>query len=71
LKAARILLQIFPAVILVLFTNYATESLEEHARRAGIHAVVPKNQAAKHLMPTIRTLFAGEHPPPTGRTAVA
>jgi DNA-binding NarL/FixJ family response regulator len=71
LEAARILLQMFPTVVLVLFTNYATESLEEHARRAGIHAVVPKNQAARHLMPTIRALFAGEPPSPASRPAVA
>jgi DNA-binding NarL/FixJ family response regulator len=71
LEAAPLLLKILPTVILVLFTNYAVESLEGPARRAGIHAVVPKNQAAKHLMPTIRALFAGEPPSPASRPAVA
>src|SRR5579864_3935100 len=66
LEAAPLLLQILPTVILVLFTNYATESMEAHARRAGVHAVVPKNQTGTHLMATIRALFAGEPPAPRG-----
>jgi DNA-binding NarL/FixJ family response regulator len=71
LEAAPLLLEIIPTVILVLFTNYAHESLEGPARSAGIHAVVPKNQAATHLMPTIHALFAGEPPSPASRPAVA
>src|ERR1700751_2263826 len=71
LEAAPLLLQILPTVILVLFTNYATESMEAHARRAGVHAVVPKNQTGTHLMATIRALFAGEPPAPRGGPALA
>ena len=71
LEAAPILLNKVPNVILVLVTNYASYAMAAPAREAGIHAVVPKNQAATHLMPTIRALFAGEPPSPASRPAVA
>ena len=38
-------------MILILFTNYASDEIEAPAREAGIHAVVPKHQADTHLMP--------------------
>jgi len=71
LEAAPILRNKVPAVILVLVTNYASYAMAAPAREAGIHAVVPKNQAATHLMPTIRALFEGESPSPASRPAVA
>ena len=60
LEAAPILLDKLPTVILILFTNYASDEIEAPAREAGIHAVVPKHQADTHLMPTIHALFSSE-----------
>jgi DNA-binding NarL/FixJ family response regulator len=71
LEAVPILLNEVPNVILVLLTNYASYAMASPAREAGIHAVVSKNQAATHLMPTIRALFAGDPLSPIGRAAVA
>jgi DNA-binding NarL/FixJ family response regulator len=70
LEAAPLLLQILPTVILVLFTNYVTESLEVYAHTAGVHAVVHKHQGVTHLLPTVRALFAGQPLPPRVRKAV-
>jgi DNA-binding NarL/FixJ family response regulator len=64
LEAAPILRDKVPTVILVLFTNYASYAMAAPAREAGIHAVVPKNQAATHLMPIVHALFASQQPPP-------
>ena len=60
LEAAPILIKKLPNVILILFSNYASDALEAPAREAGIHAVVPKHQASTHLIPTGHTLFAGQ-----------
>jgi DNA-binding NarL/FixJ family response regulator len=45
LEAAPILRKKLPTVILILFSNYASDAMEAPAREAGIHAVVPKHQA--------------------------
>ena len=53
LEAAPILRKKLPTIILILFSNYASDAMEAPAREAGIHAVVPKHQASTHLMPTV------------------
>jgi DNA-binding NarL/FixJ family response regulator len=71
LEAAPILLKKLPNVIVILLTNYAGDAMEAPAREAGIHAVVSKQQASTHLMPTVHALFSGLPPSPEGRAAVA
>jgi len=71
LEAAPILRKKLPTVILILFSNYASDAMEAPAREAGIHAVVPKHQASTHLMPAVHALFSGLPPSPKGRPAVA
>jgi len=64
LEAAPILLKKLPNVIVILLTNYAGDAMEAPAREAGIHAVVSKQQASTHLMPTVHALFSGLPPSP-------
>jgi NarL family two-component system response regulator LiaR len=42
LEAARQMLEIAPRVPIVMLTQHASTSLEEHAQRVGIRSVVPK-----------------------------
>jgi len=70
LEAAPILRKKLPTVILILFSDYASDAMEAPAREAGIHAVVPKHQAGTHLMPTVHALFSGQPPSPEGRAAI-
>ena len=71
LQAAPILRKKLPTVILILFSNYASDAMEAPAREAGIHAVVSKNQAGTRLMPAIHALFSVQPPYPKGKATVA
>jgi DNA-binding NarL/FixJ family response regulator len=57
LEAAPHILKKVPTVFIILFTQYAVEAMKVPARKAGIHAVVHKGQAATHLIPTAHALF--------------
>jgi CheY-like chemotaxis protein len=50
LEAAPLLLKILPNVWLILFTAYDGPEVQRLSREAGIHAVVPKDKAATHLI---------------------
>jgi DNA-binding NarL/FixJ family response regulator len=58
LEAAPLLLRKLPTVVLILFTQYGGKVMEASARDAGIHAFVPKERAATHLIPTAQALLA-------------
>ena len=71
LEAAPILLTHLPTVIIILHTAYATDALESAALASGVHAVVPKESAGMHLIPTARALFKARQAFGDGRTATA
>jgi two-component system, NarL family, nitrate/nitrite response regulator NarL len=58
LEAAPLLIKLLPRVWLILFTSYDLPELELVSRAAGIHAVVPKDKAATHLIPQAEALVA-------------
>lgn len=70
LVAAPILLERLPEVLIIMLTLFAGGQMEVSARKAGIHALVSKNNAATHLIPTARALFS-ERPTPSGKSAAA
>ena len=58
LEAAPLLIQLLPRVWLILFTSYYLPEVERLSRAAGIHAIVPKDKAATHLIKQAEALFA-------------
>jgi len=58
LEAAPLLVKHLPRVWLILFTSYYLPEVERLSRAAGIHAIVPKDKAATHLIPQAEALFA-------------
>jgi len=58
LEAAPLLIKLLPRVWLILFTSYYLPEVERLSRAAGIHAIVPKDKAATHLIPQAEALFA-------------
>lgn len=58
LEAAPLLIKLLPKVRLILFTSYYLPEVERLSRAAGIHAVVPKDNAATHLIPQAEALVA-------------
>jgi two-component system nitrate/nitrite response regulator NarL len=58
LEAAPLLIKHLPKVWLILFTSYYLPEVERLSRAAGIHAIVPKDKAATHLIPQAEALFA-------------
>ena len=70
LEAAPILRTSLPTVFIIMLTLFWGEEMESSARKAGIHAFVPKDRAATHLLPTARALFK-ERPIPNGESARA
>jgi CheY-like chemotaxis protein len=57
LEAAPLLIKILPKVWLILLTSHDFPQLDQIARSAGIHAVVPKNKAVTHLIAQAEALF--------------
>ncbi len=58
LEAAPLLIRLLPHVWLILFTTDHFPEVERLSRAAGIHAVVPKHNAATHLIPQAEALVA-------------
>ena len=58
LQATPVLKKMLPEVRLILFTAHNGHPVEVLAREAGIHAVVPKNQAASRLITQAQALLA-------------
>ena len=58
LEAAPLLIKLLPRVWLILFTSYYLPEVERLSRAAGIHAIVPKDKAATHLIKQAEALFA-------------
>jgi DNA-binding NarL/FixJ family response regulator len=56
-EAAPLLIKILPKVSLILLTTHEYPELSQVAHAAGIHAVVPKSEAATHLIAQAETLF--------------
>jgi DNA-binding NarL/FixJ family response regulator len=56
-EAARELKRIYPAMPLLMFTNFKTPNLEKEALAAGFSAVVSKSEASPHLLESINDLF--------------
>ena len=59
IEAARQLKQLVPDSHLLMFTSFATPTLEEAARDAGIEEFVPKNEGAVLLLQSLRRLASG------------
>jgi DNA-binding NarL/FixJ family response regulator len=57
LEAAPLLIKILPNVWLILLTTHDFPELDQIARSAGIHAVVPKSKAVTHLIAQAEALF--------------
>jgi CheY-like chemotaxis protein len=57
LEAARTLKHIMPEVLVILFTAYADQRVEESAQGAGIDAVVSKDKGLLGLVRTARQLI--------------
>jgi DNA-binding NarL/FixJ family response regulator len=57
LDAAQELKQLMPSVPLIMFTSYASPSLEAQTLMAGISALVSKSQHAAILVSTARSLL--------------
>lgn len=63
IEAARQLKQLVPDSHLLMFTSFATPTLEEAARDAGIEEFVPKNEGAVLLLQSLRRLASTGQPP--------
>lgn len=63
IEAARQLKRLIPETHLLMFTSFATPTLEEAARDAGIEAFVPKNEGAILLLQSLRRLVSTGHEP--------
>ena len=72
LDAAPLLRKLLPDTRIILFTVQQGSEVERLARAAGIHAVVPKDQAASNLILQAQVLLASvkqEHHPAKLRNA--
>jgi DNA-binding NarL/FixJ family response regulator len=58
LEVAPLLIKILPSVWLILFTAHDGPEVSRLARAAGIHAVVPKSEAAGILISQAAALVA-------------
>ena len=58
LEAAPVLRKMLPSAVLILFTHHNGHPVELLAKAAGIHAVVPKSQAASRLITQAQALLA-------------
>lgn len=58
LEAAPVLRKMLPDAVLILFTHHNGHPVELLAKAAGIHAVVPKSQAASRLIAQAQALLA-------------
>lgn len=58
LDAAPVLRKMLPATLLILFTVHEGREVAKLALAAGIHAVVPKTQAAAALITQAQVLLA-------------
>jgi two-component system nitrate/nitrite response regulator NarL len=58
LEAAPVLRKMLPDAALILFTHHDGHPVELLAQAAGIHAVVPKSQAASRLIALAQALLA-------------
>jgi len=58
LDAAPVLRKMLPATLLILFTVHESREVAKLALAAGIHAVVPKTQAAAKLITQAQVLLA-------------
>jgi DNA-binding NarL/FixJ family response regulator len=56
IEAARQLKRLVPGSHLLMFTSFATPTLEEAARDAGIEAFVPKNEGGVLLLESLRRI---------------
>ena len=56
IEAARQLRQLVPESHLLMFTSFATPTLEEAARDAGIEEFVPKNEGGVLLVQSLRRI---------------
>jgi DNA-binding NarL/FixJ family response regulator len=70
LTAAPILRERLPEVVIIMLTMFTGDEVETSARKAGVHALVPKHHAASDLIPTARALFS-KRPTPNGESAAA
>lgn len=57
LEAAPLLRKMLPDTVLILFTHHDGHPVELLAQAAGIHAVVPKNQAGSKLITQAQALL--------------
>jgi DNA-binding NarL/FixJ family response regulator len=72
IDAAPLLRKLLPDTRIILFTVQEGSEVERLARAAGIHAVVPKHQAASNLILQAQVLLASvkqEHHPAKLRNA--
>lgn len=63
IEAARQLKRLIPQTHLLMFTSFATPTLEEAARDAGIEEFVPKNEGSILLLQSLRRIAASGHAP--------
>jgi len=63
IEAARELKKLLPAAHLLLFTSFATPTLEEAARDVGIEAFVPKDEAPLLLLDSLRRVVSADAAP--------
>src|SRR5580658_747753 len=64
LVAAPILLERLPEVRIIMLTMFSGDQMATSALKAGIHALIPKGQADRDLIPTVLKLFDGTPSPP-------
>ena len=57
LEAAPLLRKILPHTPIIMFTMFANKVFSKQALAAGVTAVVPKDQAATHLLPKAESLL--------------
>jgi|SRR5690348_9290125 len=63
IEAARQLKRLVPETHLLMFTSFATPTLEEAARDAGIEEFVPKNEGSILLLQSLRRIASAGHEP--------
>jgi DNA-binding NarL/FixJ family response regulator len=60
IEAARQMKQLVPEIHLLMFTSFATPTLEDAARDVGIEAFVPKSDGAVTLIQSLRRMVSGD-----------
>jgi two-component system nitrate/nitrite response regulator NarL len=56
LKAAELLVKLLPNISIIILTAHEFPEVDRLLREVGIHAVVPKDKAATHLIPQAEML---------------